>query len=112
MHARGPMPGCFATPPLVRIRELVAEILICRRWPPSLLLRLIDDYLIITPSRAAAEAIATRFLQGEHALEMLSSLTTPSSPVSALNIDPYHLQGSCRGHRHPPLQGDRMVACT
>ena len=31
---------------------------------PSVLLRLVDDFLFITPSRAAAEAVATRLLQG------------------------------------------------
>ncbi len=30
----------------------------------SVLLRLVDDFLIITPSRAAAEALALRLLQG------------------------------------------------
>ena len=34
---------------------------------PSVLLRLVDDFLFITPSRAAAEAVATRLLQGLHA---------------------------------------------
>lgn len=32
--------------------------------PPSLMMRLIDDFLAITPSRTAAEALATRLLQG------------------------------------------------
>lgn len=31
---------------------------------PSVLLRLVDDFLVITPSRAAAEATALRMLQG------------------------------------------------
>ena len=37
-----------------------------RRPPhlPSVLLRLVDDFLVITPSRAAAEALALRLLQG------------------------------------------------
>lgn len=37
-----------------------------RRPPhlPSVLLRLVDDFLVITPSRAAAEALALRLLKG------------------------------------------------
>ncbi len=31
---------------------------------PSVLLRLVDDFLVITPSRATAEAMALRMLQG------------------------------------------------
>ena len=31
---------------------------------PSVLLRLVDDFLVITPSRAAAEALALRLLKG------------------------------------------------
>lgn len=30
----------------------------------SVLLRLVDDFLLVTPSRAAAEAIALRLMQG------------------------------------------------
>ena len=31
----------------------------------SVLLRLVDDFLLVTPSRAAAEAVALRMLQGD-----------------------------------------------
>ena len=34
---------------------------------PSLMMRLIDDFLMITPSHAAAEALALRLVQGETA---------------------------------------------
>ena len=45
----------------------------------SVLLRLVDDFLIVTPSRAAAEAIALRLLQGSAAILSSMHLLAPAS---------------------------------
>ena len=69
-------------PPFVLSRAM----LVSRKGPPSLMLRLIDDYLIITPSLTAAEALAVRFLQGAPACLLPSRRTVLSLPAVSMCI--------------------------
>ena len=39
---------------------------IAAAWLQPVMLRLVDDFLILSPSRAAAEALVLRIIQGGH----------------------------------------------
>ena len=48
-------------------------------WLQPVMLRLVDDFLVLSPSRAAAEALVLRLMQGGH-LTLQGSASTFGGP--------------------------------